>query len=89
MAHDVVVHYSTSGSAKLGTDYTLSGTPGEVTITAGSSSALVTLHANATGANPKKKKGSKNESKTATLKLQNESDYTVVKPKKAGVNITR
>jgi hypothetical protein len=33
-----------SGQAILGTDYTLSGTPGRVTITAGQSSATVTMH---------------------------------------------
>jgi hypothetical protein len=34
-----------SGGAILGTDYTLSGTPGQVTIPAGQSSARVILHA--------------------------------------------
>ena len=34
-----------SGKAKLGTDYTLSGTPGQVTIPAGHFSARVVLHA--------------------------------------------
>jgi hypothetical protein len=33
-----------SGQAILGTDYTLSGTPGKVTIPAGQSSATVTMH---------------------------------------------
>jgi hypothetical protein len=33
-----------SGQAILGTDYTLSGTPGQVTIPAGQSSATVTMH---------------------------------------------
>ena len=33
-----------SGQAILGTDYTLSGTPGRVTIPAGQSSATVTMH---------------------------------------------
>jgi hypothetical protein len=41
----VTVNYSMSGSAVLGTDYTLSGTPGQVTIPAGQSSAKVILHA--------------------------------------------
>ena len=41
----VTVFYSMSGSARLGTDYTLSGTPGQVTIPAGQSSANVILHA--------------------------------------------
>ncbi len=41
----VTVNYSMSGSAALGTDYTLSGTPGQVTIPAGQTSANVILHA--------------------------------------------
>jgi hypothetical protein len=41
----VTVNYSMSGSAILGTDYTLSGTPGQVTILAGDFSANVILHA--------------------------------------------
>ncbi len=41
----VTVNYSMSGSATLGTDYTLSGTPGQVTILAGDFSANVILHA--------------------------------------------
>ena len=44
-AQPVTVHYSMSGGAILGTDYTLSGTPGEVTIPAGQSFAKVILHA--------------------------------------------
>jgi hypothetical protein len=39
----VTVHYSMSGTASLGSDYTLSGTRGQVTIPAGQSSASVTL----------------------------------------------
>jgi hypothetical protein len=41
----VTVNYSMSGSAALDTDYTLSGTPGQVTIPAGQSSARVVLRA--------------------------------------------
>jgi len=44
-AQPVTVNYSMSGSATLDTDYTLSGTPGQVTIPAGQSSARVILHA--------------------------------------------
>ena len=44
-AQPVTVNYSMSGSASLDTDYTLSGTPGEVTIPEGRSSARVILHA--------------------------------------------
>jgi hypothetical protein len=41
----VTVNYSMGGGAVLGTDYTLSGTPGQVTIPAGQTSANVILHA--------------------------------------------
>jgi len=41
----VTVNYSMSGSAVLGTDYTLSGPPGQVTIPAGQTFATVILHA--------------------------------------------
>ena len=34
-----------NGKVQLGVDYTLSGTPGQVTIPAGQASATVTLHA--------------------------------------------
>jgi hypothetical protein len=44
-AQDITVFYSMSGNARLGIDYTLSGTPGEVTIPAGEFSARVILHA--------------------------------------------
>jgi outer membrane biosynthesis protein TonB len=40
----VTVNYSMRGTALNGTDYTLSGTSGQVTITAGQNSAMVTLH---------------------------------------------
>jgi hypothetical protein len=39
------VFYSVTGSATVGTDYTLSGTPGQVTIPAGQTSANITLTA--------------------------------------------
>ena len=39
----VTVNYSMSGSAILGTDYSLSGAPGQVTIPAGQSFAKVIL----------------------------------------------
>jgi len=67
-----------SGSATLGTDYTLSGTPGQVTIPAGQSSGSVTLSASST--NAKKKK-------TATMNLQSGAGYKLAKPKNATVTI--
>ena len=41
----VTVNYSMSGKATNGTDYTLSGTAGQVTIPGGQTSATVTLNA--------------------------------------------
>jgi hypothetical protein len=41
----ITVHYRMSGNAKQGIDYTLSGTPGKVTIPPGQQSATVILHA--------------------------------------------
>jgi len=41
----ITVNYSVSGNALLNTDYTLSGTPGQVVIPANTASATITLHA--------------------------------------------
>ena len=71
-----------SGSAKLGSDYTLSGTTGQIEIPAGQSSGSVTLHANANSSGKKQKK------KTASMILQSGNGYKVGKPKKATLTIT-
>jgi hypothetical protein len=68
-----------SGSAKLGSDYTLDGTPGQTTIRAGESSTTVTLHAMTSSSRKKK---------TATMNLQSGAAYKVGKPKKATLTIT-
>ena len=78
VSQSTTVHYSMSGSASLGTDYTLSGSPGQVTIPAGQSSGSVTLSASST--NAKKKK-------TATMNLQSGAGYKLGKPKNATVTI--
>jgi hypothetical protein len=44
-AHALTVFYAMSGTAHLGTDYTLSGTVGRVVIPAGQTTANVTIHA--------------------------------------------
>jgi hypothetical protein len=67
-----------SGSASLGSDYTLSGTPGQVTIPSGQSSGSVTLSASSSNAKRKK---------TATMNLQSGAGYKLVKPKNATVTI--
>jgi hypothetical protein len=64
-AQPITVHYSMSGSASLGSDYTLSGTPGQVTIPAGQSSATVILHA------------LKKVNRTATMTLTNGPGYVL------------
>jgi len=68
-----------SGTAVLGTDYTLSGTPGKIAISAGASSASVTLQVITS-----KTKGSE----TATMNLQAGTGYVVNKTvKSASVKI--
>jgi len=59
----VTVNYSMSGSAALGTDYTLSGAPGQVTIPAGQTFAPVILHAQ------------RNVKKNAIMTLRPGQDY--------------
>ena len=78
VSQSTTVQYSMSGSASQGTDYTLSGAPGQATIPAGQSSASVTLSA-ASGTGQKKK--------TATMTLQSGAGYKVGKPKQATVTI--
>jgi hypothetical protein len=41
----LVVTFSISGRAAVGLDYTVDGTPGQVTIPAGTATAAVTIHA--------------------------------------------
>lgn len=65
----VTVFYSTSGKAVRGTDYTLSGTLGQVTIFVGQNSASITLHAFTDGAR-------KEKSETVTMTLRGDSNYT-------------
>ena len=75
----VTVRYAMSGTATLGSDYTLSGTPGQVTIPGGQTSASVTL--NALTDNVKEKK------ETATMTLQSGTGYKLSKTNKATVSI--
>src|SRR4029077_8037107 len=44
VSQSLTINYSMHGTSVNGTDYTLSGTPGQVTIAAGQASATVTLH---------------------------------------------
>ena len=78
-AQSVTVSYSMSGTAALGSDYTLSGTPGKVTIPAGQSSPSVTLKAAPNRALKKQK--------TATMTLQSGAGYKLSTTKAATITI--
>jgi len=79
-SQDITVNYSMSGTAKLGSDYTLSGTPGKVTIPGGQASGTVTLNAASNKALKKKK--------TAIMTLQSGAGYKLGKSITATVTIT-
>jgi hypothetical protein len=78
-ATDVVVNYRLGGNAILGSNYSLSGTPGQITIPSGQNSGSVTL----TVLSAAKK------SKTATMYLQLGSGYTISGSSTASVSIRR
>jgi hypothetical protein len=78
-ASAVTVNYRMSGTAVLGTHYSLSGTPGSVTIPAGASSADVTLTV---------LKGPR-KTKRAAMTLTSGSGYTVSASSTATVTISR
>ena len=75
----VAVHYSVSGTAHLGTEYTLSGAFGEADIPAGVSSTTVVLHA-IPNVTPRKRE-------KAGLVLNAGAGYKIAKPNKATVAI--
>jgi hypothetical protein len=75
----VTVNYRMSGRAALGTNYTLSGSPGQVTIPAGAHSANVTLTAVSARRRPK----------VANMVLISGSGYSVSFPNSASVTIMR
>ena len=68
-----------SGKATLGVDYTLSGTPGQVVIPAGQSSAAFILHALTDTV------AERNES--VKVKLSKGAGYKTSSPKKATITI--
>jgi hypothetical protein len=70
------VHYSISGKAHFGTDYTLTGVFGQVDIPAGASSASVVLHALTDSLMEKK-------AEKATMKLSKGAAYKLSSTKKA------
>jgi hypothetical protein len=69
------IHYSVSGKAVLGTDYTLSGVFGQVDIPPGLSSAVVTLHALTDAL--------KEKSQKATMALSSGTGYKLPSNKRA------
>ena len=77
----LTVTYSMSGKAIFGTDYTVSGTFGQITVPGGASSATVTLTALTN--NLMKKKA------IATMTLQPGEGYKLTKNKKAKVTIVK
>jgi hypothetical protein len=73
------VHYTMSGKAQAGTDYTLSGIFGQADIAAGAASTTVTLHALTDAVREKTEK--------ATLKLSPGPNYLLGQAKKATIAI--
>jgi hypothetical protein len=75
----ITVNYSLSGNAISGRNYSLSGTPGKITIPAGANSAKVTLTVLSVGS----------LGKTATMTLQSGADYSLSAPTSASVFMKR
>jgi hypothetical protein len=75
----ISVNYFLGGTAKSGTDYILSGTPGKVSIAAGDTSATITLHAVTDGL--------RERHETASIILSPGSGYKLPKRAKAVVTI--
>jgi len=80
-SQSITVSYSRSGTAVLGTDYTLSGILGKVTIPAGKTSASFTL----TSLRDKDEAHETNQ--TAIMTLQAGTGYNLINPKTATVTI--
>jgi hypothetical protein len=78
-AGSITVAYNMGGSAILNKHYSLSGTPGQVTIPSGANSANVTLTVLTIGTT----------AKTATMTLQSGTGYTPSSPTSASVSMRR
>jgi hypothetical protein len=74
----ITISYTMSGGATLGSDYTLSGTPGQVTIPAGQSSGQVTLTALIDHVSEKTQRAIMNLSAAVNYTLQNGSSSATV-----------
>jgi hypothetical protein len=79
VAQPTTVNYAMSGMAMLGSDYSLSGTVGQVTIQSGRTSALVRTKAITAHVTE--------GTKTAIMTLQPGSGYRLGNPKQATVSI--
>ena len=79
LSQPVTVKYSMRGTATNGTDYTLTGTAGQVTIGAGQSSATVTLHSIADHVSER--------SETAIMAVGKGAGYGLGNPSKATLKI--
>jgi hypothetical protein len=80
VAQATTVNYSMSGTATLGADYTLSGTPGRATIAVHKSSVQVELKA--------KRDNATEGSETAIMTLRPGSGYELGSPSQATVTIS-
>lgn len=78
LGQPVTVSYAMGGKAQQGADYTLDGTPGQVTILAGQSSATVTLHAIADHVKERKE--------SVTMTLNSGTGYRI--PRRARATLT-
>ena len=79
LSQSITVSYSMGGRAQQGSDYTLSGTPGQVTIPAGQTSATIVLHAVADHV--------KERNENAAMTLTSGSAYKLPKRAKAALTI--
>ena len=79
LSQTITVSYSMRGAALKGTDYTLSGTPSQITIPSGQSSATVVLHTIADHV--------KETNETATMALSSGAGYKIPKRAKATLTI--
>jgi hypothetical protein len=79
LSQPLTIHYTMGGRAQSGSDYALSGIPGQVTIGAGQSSTTITLHSIADHM--------KERNETAVLSLTSDAAYKVPKRSKATVTI--
>lgn len=77
---DITINYSTRGTATLNTDYTLSGTPGQVVVPANVSTAAIAMHAIFDGV--------KEGNETARVVIGSGSGYVIAAQPNNKVSIT-